>query len=74
MFRPAHSRGSLVTFVATKVTKKAVSRNASLPHKALPCKSTKTTGCKISPPCAAQGLYTVNIAMPFLRTGPHRFA
>jgi len=27
--RSAHSRGGLVTFVATKVTKKAVSRNAS---------------------------------------------
>jgi len=32
--RPAHSRGSLVTFVATKVTKKAFSRKASLPHMA----------------------------------------
>jgi hypothetical protein len=34
MFRPAHSRGGLVTFVATKVTKKAFSRKASLPHMA----------------------------------------
>jgi hypothetical protein len=28
----AHSRGGLVTFVATKVTKKVVSKKASLPH------------------------------------------
>ncbi|WP_426670566.1 hypothetical protein ACPPVU_04815 [Mucilaginibacter sp. McL0603] len=52
MLRPAHGRGGLVTFVATKVTKKAVSRNASLPHRPFPCKSAKTTGCKMLPHCA----------------------
>ena len=41
---PLLAAGGPVTFVATKVTKKAVSRNASLPHEPLPCKSARTTG------------------------------
>ncbi|MDB5130847.1 MAG: hypothetical protein JWR02_596 [Mucilaginibacter sp.] len=38
----AHGRGGLVTFVATKVTKNAFSRKASLLHGPLPRKSGKT--------------------------------
>ena len=37
------------TFVATKVTKKAVTRNASLRSWPLPCKSARTTGCNYLP-------------------------
>ncbi|MDP9047862.1 MAG: hypothetical protein M3N14_06980 [Bacteroidota bacterium] len=42
MLVPLNGRGGLVTFVATKVTKSAFSRNDSLLHRPLPCKSGKT--------------------------------
>ena len=42
---PLLAAGGPVTFVATKVTKKAFSRNASFRSLPLPCKAARTTGC-----------------------------
>jgi len=44
-----------VTFPWWKVTKNQVSRNASLPHEPLPCKSNRTTGCNYLPCFARTG-------------------
>jgi hypothetical protein len=41
---PALGRGRAFTFVATKVTKKAFSREASLPHKAFTLQSRQNHG------------------------------
>jgi hypothetical protein len=49
---PLSCRGRAVTFVATKVTKRAVSRNASLRSRPLPCKTDKTWAGIILPPSA----------------------
>ncbi|HTE01984.1 MAG TPA: hypothetical protein VK668_22000 [Mucilaginibacter sp.] len=49
IIRPLNCRGGLVTFVATKVTKKAFSRKASLPHLPLPGKSGKTGAANYCP-------------------------
>jgi hypothetical protein len=66
IFWPAHSRGGLVTFVATKVTKKAVSRKASLPHGALALQINQNHGLQnICSTSFTQGLRFANIAMPF---------
>jgi len=52
-----------VTFVATKVTKRAVSRNASLRSWPLPCKTGRTTGCLILPLlCSLKPLVSGKIA------------
>jgi hypothetical protein len=69
---PAHGRGGLVTFVLAKVTKTAVSRNASLPHVALPHKPRKTLRCNLFAPVRARGhRYMQKFAM---RCPPHRLA
>ncbi|WP_426671291.1 hypothetical protein ACPPVU_08650 [Mucilaginibacter sp. McL0603] len=66
MLRPAHSRGGLVTFVATKVTKKAVSRNASLQHRAFALQISQNRGLQnIAPLRSHQADASATIAMPF---------
>jgi hypothetical protein len=65
--RPAHSRGGLVTFVATKVTKKAVSRKASLPHMAFALQINQNLGLQnVAPLRSRPANASATIAMPFL--------
>ncbi|MGN8071200.1 hypothetical protein [Mucilaginibacter sp. 22184] len=47
---PLLAAGGPVTFVATKVTKKAVTRNASLPHRAFTLQTGQNQGCNYFAP------------------------
>jgi hypothetical protein len=58
-----------VTFVATKVTKKAFSRKASLPHQALPANQAKPRAVKFCSTAFALANASANITMPL----PHSF-
>ena len=63
---PLNCRGRAVTFVATKVTKKAFSRKASLPHEAFALQIRQNLGCKMLRHFSfAQPHASATIAMPF---------
>ncbi|WP_439699043.1 hypothetical protein ACFGVS_13640 [Mucilaginibacter sp. AW1-7] len=65
-------REGLVPFVLSKGTKTAVSRNASLPHGPLPCKTTKSWAGFILPR-RGQPSRVQKHPMPCHRTAHHRF-
>ena len=66
--------GGFVTFVATKVTKKAFSRKASLPTRPLPCKSGKNHGLQnVAPLRSLWAFASATIAMPLPRSWPPLF-
>ena len=58
---PLLAAGGPVTFVATKVTKKAFSRNASLRSWALPCKTSRTWAANSCPAALAHSYASANI-------------
>jgi hypothetical protein len=66
---PLNCRGRAVTFVATKVTKKAFSKKASLPHMAFALQISQNHGLQNVAPSAsqriAQSYPSATIAMPF---------
>src|SRR5258707_2220976 len=68
---PAHGRGGLVTFGATKVTKNAFIRLLadSLPHKAFARQIRQNQGCNLfSPLRSLRPALRKKFAMPFRRT------
>jgi len=73
---PLLAAGGPVTFVATKVTKKAVTRNASLRSWPLLCKAARTTGCNYFAPLRSliSLRFSKNLLCPCNRTAHHRSA
>ncbi|MDP9047145.1 MAG: hypothetical protein M3N14_03350 [Bacteroidota bacterium] len=63
-----------VPFVATKGTKNAFSRNASLPHMAFALQIRQNRGCNIFAHVSHHPTLQQNIAMPCRAQGQHRFA
>ena len=75
IFHSAHSRWGLVTFVATKVTKKAVSRKASLPHKAFALQINQNHGLQnVAPLRSHWPMLQQLLLCPFCAQGHHCFA
>jgi hypothetical protein len=61
-------------FLDEKATKNQVSRDAPLPHGALPCKSGKTTGYVLLPCCRSLNVLTsAKSLMPFSIAQSHQF-
>jgi hypothetical protein len=71
---PLIAAGGLVTFVATKVTKKAFSRKASLPHKAFALQISQNHGLHLSAPLhSLRPMLQRKFAMPLSRSRPPSF-
>jgi hypothetical protein len=68
LHRRALGRAGPVTFVATKVTKKACSRKASLPHKAFALQNGQNHGLQLFCPAFTGPPFCKNLLCPFL---PH---
>ena len=67
---PLLAAGGPVTFVATKVTKKVVTRNASLPHMAFVRQTGQNQGCNYFAPLRSHNpALQQKLAMPLQ---PHR--
>jgi hypothetical protein len=74
MCSPLNCRGGFVTFVATKVTKKAFSRNASLPHLAFALQIRQNHGLQnVAPLRSLYPTLQQLLLCPFRRTGPPLF-